>query len=189
MFLNAGGLRFEDVTLSSRTGHLRNGQGVSFADLDGDGALDFFVQAGGLVPGSRSHNLLFHNPGHGRHWLKIRLVGTRTNGSALGARMSVKTAAPDGKKRTIHRTVGNNSSFGGNSLVQSIGLLDASRVAELTITWPASRTTQTFRDLDADREIVITEGVDAYMVVTARRDAEPRRFPDPPPKRRSAPWR
>jgi hypothetical protein len=189
MFLNAGGLRFEDVTLSSRTGHVRNGQGVSFADLDGDGDLDFFVQAGGLVPASQSHNLLFHNPGHGRHWLKIRLVGTRTNGSALGARICVKTAAPDGKNRTIHRTVGNNSSFGGNSLVQSIGLLDASRVAELTITWSASRTTQTFRDLDADREIVITEGVDAYRVVTARRDAVPRRFPETPPKRRFAPCR
>ena len=41
---------------------------------------------------------------------------------------------PDGKTRSIHRTIGNNSSFGGNSLVESIGLLDASRVAELVVT-------------------------------------------------------
>jgi len=174
MFKNAGGLRFEDVTLSSRTGHLHNGQGVSFADADGDGDLDFFVQAGGVVPASRSRNLLFRNPGHGAHWLMVRLVGTRTNRSALGTKICVQTTSADGTKRSIHRTVGNNSSFGGNSLVQAIGLLEASRAAELTVSWPASRTTQAFRDVDADQEIVITEGVDAYRVITGRRRAGPR---------------
>ena len=148
MLKNVEGRRFEDVTMSSGTGHLQNGQGVSFADWDCDGDLDLFVETGGAVPGDRSWNLLFRNPGHGRHWLKVRLVGTRTNRAALGARIRVDIKSKDGRKRSIFRTVGNNSSFGGNSLVQSIGLLDASRVAELTVIWPTSRTTQTFRDLD-----------------------------------------
>jgi hypothetical protein len=173
MLKNVGGLRFEDVTLPSRTGHLHNGQGISFADGDGDGSLDLFIQAGGVVPGSRSHNVLFRNPGNGRHWVTFRLVGTRTNRSALGAKIRVRTASPDGRSRWIYRTVGNNSSHGGNSLVQSIGLLEAERVAEVTVEWPASRTSQTLRDLDADREIVITEGADVYRVVTGRREAGP----------------
>jgi hypothetical protein len=158
MFRNADGQRFEDVTFSSGTGSLRQGNGVSFADFDDDGDLDLFVQAGGAVPGDVADNLLFLNPGHGRHWLKVKLVGTRTNRAALGARIRVDLKVSEGRTRAIYRTVGNNSSFGGNSLVQSIGLGEATRVDALTVSWPTSRATQTFRDLAADQSIEITEG-------------------------------
>ncbi len=63
MFKNVEGRRFEDVTVSSGTGHLQKGHGVSFADWDCDGDLDLFVEAGGAVPGDKSYNLLFRNPG------------------------------------------------------------------------------------------------------------------------------
>jgi hypothetical protein len=118
------------------------------------------VEAGGACPGDRSYNLLFRNPGHGRHWLKVKLVGTRTNRSAIGARLRAVVKRADDSSRTIHRTIGNNSSFGGNTLVESLGLGEATAVAELEVTWPTSETTQTFRDLAADRSIEITEGVE-----------------------------
>ena len=171
MFKNAGGKRFDDVTMSSATGHLQKGHGVSFADWDGDGDLDLFVEAGGAVPGDNAHNLLFKNPGHGRHWLKVKLVGTKTNRSALGAKIRASVKGADGSTRSVHRTVGNNSSFGGNSLVELIGLLDAKAVAELEISWPGSKTTQTFRDVKADQSIEITEGADAFKVVSKSRPA------------------
>ena len=158
---NVEGKRFEDVTMSSGTGHLQKGHGVSFADYDEDGDLDFFVETGGAAPGDKSYNQLFRNPGHGRHWLKVKLNGTRTNRAALGARIHARIKGADGTERSIYRTVGNNSSFGGNSLVELIGLLDATRVESLTITWPTSKTNQVFRDLAADRAIAITEGSDA----------------------------
>ena len=78
MYANVGG-RFEDVTESTGTGHLQKGHGVSFADWDDDGDLDLFVVLGGGYPGDRGYNALFQNPGHGHHWLKVKLVGTRTN--------------------------------------------------------------------------------------------------------------
>jgi hypothetical protein len=81
----------------------------------------------------------------GRH---LRVRGVRAG--SLGR--------PDGTARSIHRVVGNNGSFGGNALVETIGLADATTVARLTVTWPTSRTTQVFRDLDADRAITIVEG-------------------------------
>ena len=86
----------------------------------------------GRRPATRRTTLLFQNPGHGRHWLKVKLVGTRTNRAALGARIRVDLKAPDGQTRSIYRTVGNNSSFGGNSLVETIGLRrrDARRRAD-----------------------------------------------------------
>jgi len=168
MFRNVEGRRFEDVTTSSGTGHLQKGHGVSFADWDDDGDLDLFVQTGGQTPGDKAHNVLFQNPGNDHHWIKLKLVGTKTNRAAVGARIRVNLKSSDGRTRSIYRTVGNNSSFGGNSLVQSIGLLDASRVAELTVTWPTSRTTQTFHDLPADQTIEITEGAISYRVLRQR---------------------
>ena len=161
MFKNVDGKRFEDVTQSSQTGHLQKGHGVSFADWDGDGDLDLFCELGGAVPGDKSYNLLFQNPGHGRHWLKVKLIGTATNRAALGAKVRVDLKYDDGTTRSIHRTIGNNSSFGGNSLVESIGLLDATVVDRLSITWPTSGTRQVFRNLAADQSITITEGSDA----------------------------
>ena len=165
MLKNVDGRRFEDVTESSHTGHLQKGHGVSFADWDCDGDLDVFVELGGGFPGDRSYNVLFQNPGHGRHWLKIKLVGTRTNRSALGARIRAELKTPDGQSRSIYRVVGNNGSFGGNSLVELIGLGDAKSVARLTVTWPTSRTTQVFQDVAPDQLIVITEGTAAYKAV------------------------
>jgi hypothetical protein len=160
LYKNVKGSRFEDITMSSGTGHLQKGHGVSFGDYDGDGDLDLFVELGGAVPGDRAQNALFRNPGHGRHWLKVKLVGTRTNRAGFGATIRVDFAIPGGPSRSIHRHVGSRSSFGGNSLVESIGLGAATRVEALTVTWPVSHSTQTFRDLPVDQALQITEGDD-----------------------------
>jgi hypothetical protein len=159
---NVEGERFDDATASSGTGHLQKGHGVSFADYDGDGDLDLFVELGGGVPGDQAYNALFRNPGRGNHWLQVKLVGTKTNRAALGAKVRVDLDGPGGESRTVFRTIGNNSSFGGNGLAETIGLGQAARVARLTVTWPVSRTTQEFHDLPADRALVITEGEDEY---------------------------
>ena len=99
-------------------------------------------------------------------------TGSRSSWSApgptarpSGPRSGSTSSRPDGQTRSIHRTIGNNSSFGGNSLVEMIGLLDATRVGELTVSWPTSRTTQTFRDVAADQTIEITEGSNSFKVL------------------------
>lgn len=166
MYVNDSG-RFVDVTESTGTGHLQKGHGVSFADWDDDGDLDLFSVLGGGYPGDRGYNALFQNPGNEHHWLKVRLVGKRTNRSALGARLKVEVKQPDGT-RTIRRAVGNNGSFGGNSLVESIGLRDATSVECVTVTWPTSKTTQSFHSVKADQAIEITEGADSFRIVTGK---------------------
>jgi hypothetical protein len=165
MLKNVAGRQFVDVTASSRTGHLQKGHGVSFADWDCDGDLDLFTILGGGYPSDKGYSALFNNPGHGRHWLKVKLVGTKTNRSALGAGIHVELRAPNGNTRSIYRTIGTNGSFGGNSLVESIGLGDGKTVARLTVTWPTSKTAQTFRDVAADQAIEITEGNSTFKVL------------------------
>ena len=162
LFKNVDGRRFEDVTDSTGTGHLQKGHGVAFADWDRDGDLDLFVEIGGAAPGDRAHNVLFQNPGHGRHWLAVKLVGTRTNRAAIGAKLRVDVAGRDGRMRSIFREVSGGSSYGGNSFVQHIGLVEADQAETIEVIWPVSKSRQTFRHVAADRTIVITEGAASY---------------------------
>ena len=89
MFLNDRGDRFLDVTTSGGFGHLQKGHGVAFADLDNDGDQDVFQELGGWYAGDGYGNALFENPGFGNRWITIQLVGTRSNRSAIGARIRI----------------------------------------------------------------------------------------------------
>jgi hypothetical protein len=169
MLKNAQGRRFEDVSVSSGTAHLQKGHGVSFADWDGDGDLDLFEEMGGAAPGDRAHNVLFQNPGHRRHWLALKLVGTKTNRAAIGAKLRVDIKGRDGATRSIFREVSAGSSFGGNSFVQHIGLGTAEKAEAVEVYWPVSRARTVFRDVRGDRTIVITEGAPSYEAPTPRR--------------------
>jgi hypothetical protein len=165
MLKNIDGKRFEDISESSRTGHLQKGHGVSFADWDFDGDLDLFVVMGGGYPGDQSYNALFQNPGHGRQWLKVKLKGTKSNRPAIGARIQAEFKGAGGSLRSVYRTVGNNGSFGGNPWVQLIGLGDARTVSRLTVTWPAGQAKQTFENVPAGQSIEITEGLNSYQTL------------------------
>jgi hypothetical protein len=160
MFKNVGGKRFAEVTASSGTGHLQKGHGVACGDLFRDGNVDLFVEMGGAVNGDRFHNVLFQNPGHDNNWLTVKLVGKKTNRSAIGARIKAVTDAAE--PLTVHRHVSSGSSFGGNPLQQTLGLAKAKKVAVLEVFWPTSRTTQVFRDVDVNQAIEITEFAESY---------------------------
>ena len=160
MFKNVGGSRFAEITGTTGTGHLQKGHAVACGDWDRDGDVDLFVETGGAVNGDKFHNVLFQNPGQGNHWLTVKLVGKKTNRAAIGARIKVVTAGE--KPLTVHRHVSSGSSFGANTLQQTIGLAKADRVAVLEIHWPASGTTQVFRDIAANQAIEVTEFAEKY---------------------------
>jgi hypothetical protein len=170
---NDGGRRFEDVTAATGTGHLQKGHGVAFADWDRDGDADIFLEAGGAIPGDRAHNVLFQNPGYGHHWLTVKLVGTRTNRAALGARLRVDVPGPEGGISSRYRTITAGSSFGGNPLVCTVGLGRAETIQALVVSWPTSQTRQTFRDVPIDSSIAITEGRTEFRLLDAPPIATP----------------
>ena len=66
LFLNAGDLRFRDVTEAAGVGGTRSwSTGVSMADINGDGWLDIYVCNSGDVAGDNKQNELFINQGDG----------------------------------------------------------------------------------------------------------------------------
>jgi len=155
MFKNVAGARFAEITGTSGTGHLQKGHGVACADWDNDGDVDVFIETGGAIPGDRFHNILFQNPGQKNHWLKVKLVGKKTNRAAIGARIKIVTAGAH--PLTVYRHVSSGSSWGANPLQQHVGLGQADRVASMEIHWPTSGTTQVFHDISADQAIEVTE--------------------------------
>ncbi len=163
MFKNLSGGRFAEITGSSGTGHLQKGHAVACGDWDNDGDLDIFIEMGGALNGDKYHNIMFQNPGQGNNWLTVKLIGTKTNRAALGARIKVVTAGKE--PLTIHRHITSGSSFGANPLRQTIGLAKADRVAVLQIDWPTSATTQIFRDLPVNQSIEITELEKTYKTL------------------------
>jgi len=157
MFRNAGGVFFQDVTTAGGFGHLQKGHGIAFGDVDGDGDQDVYAVMGGWYTGDVFPNALFRNPGHGHHWITLRLEGVRSNRSGVGARVTL-TVGEGETLRGIHRSVGTGGSFGSQSLQQEIGLGDAARIASLEVVWPASGTVQRFEDVAPDRVYRLTEG-------------------------------
>ena len=161
MFRNAAGEYFQDVTSSGGSGHLRKGHGVAFDDQDHDGDQEVFEVMGGVFTGDVYQNVLFENPGHGNHWLKLELEGVQSNRDAIGARVRLQVRAEDGE-RTIHARVSGGSSFGASSFRREIGLGSATGVEVLEIFWPASGTRQRFENVEADQLLRIREGDRSY---------------------------
>jgi hypothetical protein len=154
MFRNDRGRRFQDVTTSGRFGQLQKGHAISFADFDRDGDQDIFEELGGAFPGDTYMSVLLENPGHGNHWLGLKLDGVESNRSAIGARVRV-----DLPGRSIYRVVNTGTSFGDSPLELHIGLGDAKSIGAVQIQWPSGKL-QKLTGLNLDRGYRIKEGND-----------------------------
>jgi len=148
LFRNDGGGRFTDVTEMAGVGKQGFSVGTAFGELDNDGDLDLVVTADMNEPSRLWRN----DTPTGRHWLGLRLRGTKSNRSAIGARVVV-TTSEGSYVREVSGGAGRGSQ---NSLLLDFGLGTATVVEELTIRWP-SGTVQTRRDVAVDRYLTITE--------------------------------
>jgi hypothetical protein len=145
MFRNYQGQYFQDVTTSGGFGHLQKGHGVAFGDIDNSGNQDVVEVMGGVYPSDKFWTTLYKNPGHGNHWVKLRLTGVKSNRFAVGARIRTVVSMEDGKRREIFTVVGSGGSFGSSSLRPHIGLGRATSIELLEIKWPGSGLVQQFK--------------------------------------------
>ena len=150
LYRNLGNGRFEDVSGRAGPGLLeqRASRGAAVGDLFNTGAEDV------VVSNMHSAPSLLHNcaPIRG-HSLVVQLVGTRSNRSAIGARVTVHA----GTQRLIDE-VRSGGSFGAqNDLRIVVGLGDRTRADRLEIAWPGGAT-EAIEAVDADQLVVIREG-------------------------------
>ena len=169
MFRNAGGKFFQDVTTSGGFGHVQKGHAIAFGDIDNDGDQDVYAVLGGAYEGDVFQNALFENPGHGNHWLTLRLRGVKSNRDAIGARIEVRIAEGN-SSRSIFSTVSSGGSFGASSLQSEMGLGQATAVQSVTIQWPdGAKTAQVFTNVPWDSFVNLQEGRVTIEVVSPKR--------------------
>ncbi len=159
---NDGGTQFVDITASSGTGELHKGHAVAFADMTNSGHQDILTVIGGATLGDRHAFRYFKNPGNHNNWIRVKLVGVKSNRSAIGARIKVTVENSGRGRRSIYRTVGSGGSFGANPLEQHIGLGPQAHIVEIEVGWPASNARQVFLNLDVDQCIEIKEFAGDY---------------------------
>jgi hypothetical protein len=152
LFHNDGHGKFTDVSKISGDGFEtpHAGRGVAFADFDNDGFMDLVVSNNNDPP------LLLHNSGgNGNHFVSFKLVGTKSNRDAIGAR--VKLTAGDTSQ--IREIVAGGSYLSSSDLRAHFGLGSTTKIDKLEISWP-SGAQQTFKDFSADQFYSIQEGKD-----------------------------
>ena len=125
------------------------GRGSAFADIDGDGDLDVLLtQIGGPPLLLRNDQNLKH------HWIRLKLVGTKNNRSAIGAWIKVRLNG-----QTLWRQVMPTRSYLSQSeLPVTIGLGKADKVDSVEIVWPGG-TSQKIAPPPIDRQTTITEAL------------------------------
>ena len=152
LYRNMGNGKFDDVTASAGPGFapLRPSRGLAVGDVDGDGRPEI------LIVNMNEKPALLRNVGTHGNSMAIRLTGTRSNRSAIGARITVEAG---GRKR-IAEVVGGGSYFSQNSLTQYFGLGTLKRVDRIEVRWPNGQT-QSWAGIEAGRTVHLTEGQSA----------------------------
>jgi len=103
------------------------------------------------VANEQGRALLYRNTGNTAHWIEFKLVGTRSNRSAIGAEVTV--AFGNGRQRQV--VDGGMGFCSQNDRRLHFGLGDQ-RLGQVTIRWP-SGTQQILSGLAIDQLHVITE--------------------------------
>jgi hypothetical protein len=143
LFHNEMSGKFSEVSAQGGLNSLppRAARGVAFADFDNDGYVDVLVANNGDPP------TLLHNQAlHKSHFVNFKLVGTKSNRDALGARIKITAGAIT----QIREIAGGGSYLSQSDLRANFGVGDATVISSVDVSWP-SGTHQTFRDLAADR--------------------------------------
>jgi hypothetical protein len=106
------------------------GRGSAYGDLDNDGDLDaVFTQTAGAPLVLRNDQAL------DRRWLRLKLVGKKSNRDAIGAWVRVKV----GDQVFAHQVMPTRSYLSQSELPITIGLGASDKFDDLEITWPGGQ--------------------------------------------------
>jgi hypothetical protein len=142
----------EFITVSPTAGVMFNtglaARGAAIGDLNNDGQPDMVI---GVLNNSP---VVLRNNGTKNHWLGLSLVGTKSNRSALGARVIV-TDATNRKRIFDVSTAGSYLASNDPRLI--VGLGAATSVRSIEIRWPSKQV-----------QIIASPAIDRYHTITEK---------------------
>ena len=120
---------------------------VSYADYDNDGDLDL------LVTNLKGSPDLLRNEGGQHTWLILKLIGTRSNRDAIGARVTVTA----GNLTQIREVRSGSSYLSQNDMRLHFGLGEHRRIDSIELRWP-SGLKEHLEGVEVNRSLTLVEG-------------------------------
>ena len=125
-------------------------RGLALGDFDNDGAVDVLVSQNNRAP-----ILLRNNAGRQNHWLGVRLIGTKANIDAIGAKVTYQSGAFQRHKFKV----GGGSYLSSHDPRMVLGLGQRNKIDWLEVQWPQpSGKVERLTNLPIDRYITVVEG-------------------------------
>ena len=151
LYRNLGNGQFKDVSSSMGPGIAErfSSRGAAFGDYDNDGGIDALVLNMNDLP-----SLLHNEGGNKQNWIKIKLVGTKCNRTAIGARVRVVT----GNHSQMDEVHSGGSVMSQSDLRLHFGLGKAQTVDLLEVKWPTTQKIERFTQMKANQILTIREG-------------------------------
>ncbi len=161
VYHNLGNGRFKDVSAEMGPGisERYSSRGAAFGDFDNDGGM------GALVLNMNEQPSLLRNTGARGNWLKIKLIGTACNRTAIGARVRIIT----GKHVQMDEVHSGTSVMSQSDLRLHFGLGQATFVDVVEVKWPTTQKTERFTLVQGNRILQLREGEGTLTDITPKR--------------------
>ena len=150
LFRNLGNGKFADVTAQMGEGFalIKTSRAAAFGDYDNDGDIDILV-----MNWNQTVDLLRNEGGNRNNWIQVKAIGTKSNRSAIGARIKVVT----GELTQYAEVKSSGSYLAFNDLRVHFGLKDAENIDLLEIRWQ-SGIVDTATNLLVNQHFIAVEG-------------------------------
>ena len=162
LYINNGDGTFSKDIVEPVSTEVGGSYGCAWGDYNNDGFMDLVVAN---WQGEEHPNYVFRNDGNGNNWSKIKLEGTISNRSAIGAIVKCKATINGNSTWQTHLVSAQTGYCSQNSLVVHFGLGDATIIDSLQILWP-SGIIQTFENVSSNQFLSLVENGDIGVLAT-----------------------
>jgi hypothetical protein len=149
LYHNTGKGTFEDISEASGPGIVmrHSARGLATGDIDNDGTLEILANNQNEPP-----SLWKQTRRAAGHWVLLQLAGTKSNRSAIGARVTVTA----GGRKQVDDVRSGGSYLSQSDLRLHFGLGEAARIESIEVWWPSGART-VLKDVAVDRVVRVIE--------------------------------